>query len=89
MDVDSGFGDLLQQAQQLTADMDTGMELPRVERNLQQLKEAAQRMASRVPLVAQETTDVKAWAFLQKWSPSTSWRVYLSKIGCHCSLDVI
>ncbi|KAK2189808.1 hypothetical protein NP493_96g07020 [Ridgeia piscesae] len=60
MDVDSGFGDLLQQAQQLTADMDTGMELPRVERNLQQLKEAAQRMASRVPLVAQETTDVKA-----------------------------
>ena len=60
MDVDGGFGDLLQQAQQLTADMDTGMELPRVERNLQQLKEAAQRMASRVPLVAQETTDVKA-----------------------------
>ena len=60
MDVDSGFSDLQQQAQQLIADMDTGMELPRVERNLQQLKEVAQRMASRVPLVAQETTDVKA-----------------------------
>ena len=36
MDVD-GFEDLVQQAEQLTAEMDAGGELPRVERNLQQV----------------------------------------------------
>lgn len=40
----SSFGDLLQQAEQLTADMDSGWELPRVERNLHQLAEAGQRL---------------------------------------------
>ena len=59
MDVD-GFGDLLQQAQQLTADMDSGIELPRVDRNLRQISEIAGRMASKAPLVAQESTSVKA-----------------------------
>ena len=61
MDVDGdGFGDLVQQAQQLTADMDSGLELPRVERNLFQIRDAAQRMASKAPVVGQESTDVKA-----------------------------
>ena len=59
MDMD-GFGDLVQQAEQLTADMDSGGELPRVERNLTQIMEAAQRMASRAPLGAQDSTDVRA-----------------------------
>ncbi len=60
MEVD-GFGDLVHQAQQLTADMDSGMELPRVERNLHQIKDAAQRMAARVPLGSQDSADVRAW----------------------------
>ena len=66
MDVDSsvggsgGFGDLVQQAQQLTADMDSGLELPRVERNLLQLRDSALRLASRAPMAAQDSADVKA-----------------------------
>ena len=59
MDVDS-FGDLVQQAEQLTAEMDSGGELPRVERSLHQIMEAAQRMAQRAPAV-QDSTDVKAY----------------------------
>lgn len=59
MEVDN-FGDLLQQAQQLTADMDSGIELPRVDRNLRQISEMAGRMASKAPLVGQESTNIKA-----------------------------
>ena len=55
-----GFGDLVQQAEQLTAEVDTGAELPRVERNLHQIMEAAQRMAQRAPPLGQDSTDVKA-----------------------------
>ncbi len=55
-----GFGDLVQQAEQLTAEVDSGAELPRVERNLHQIMEVAQRMAQRAPPLAQEATDVKA-----------------------------
>jgi nuclear pore complex protein Nup93 len=60
MDVDpEGFSDLLQQAEQLTAEMDTGTDLPRVERNLQQVLEAGQRLWSRTHAI-QDSTDVKA-----------------------------
>ena len=59
MDMD-GFGDLLQQAQQLTADMDSGIELPRVDRNLRQISDIAGRLASKTPLVAPESTNIKA-----------------------------
>ena len=59
MDTD-GFGELLQQAQQLTADMDAGVELPRVDRNLRQISEMAGRMASKAPMTGQDTTSVKA-----------------------------
>ena len=55
-----GFGDLVQQAQQLTAEIDSGVELPRVERNLFQIMEEAQRMASRQPHIGQDSSDVKA-----------------------------
>lgn len=57
-----GFGDLVQQAQQLTAQIDSGVELPRVERNLFQILDEAQRMAGRAPAVSthDHTTDIKA-----------------------------
>lgn len=55
-----GFGDLVQQAQQLTADMDSGLELPKVERNLRQISEMASRMAAKGPVVGQDTASIKA-----------------------------
>jgi len=60
MDADSGFADLLQQAQQLNANMDTGEALPRVERNLIQIRETASKMAYKAPYCGVESTDVKA-----------------------------
>ena len=67
MDVDmAGFGDLVQQAEQLTADMDSGGDLPRVERNLHQIMEAAARMATRAPQLGQDSTDVKAYVCYTK-----------------------
>jgi len=60
MDTDSGFADLLQQAQQLNANMDTGEALPRVERNLVQIRETASKMAYKAPYSGLESTDVKA-----------------------------
>lgn len=60
MERDSGFNDLLQQAEQLTADMD-GNELPRVERNLRQILDAGQQLWSRTTqAVSRDTSDVKA-----------------------------
>ncbi|EDO27569.1 predicted protein, partial [Nematostella vectensis] len=56
----SNFSDLLQQAEQLTADMDSGWELPRIDRNLHQLAEAGQRLLSRSSTTAGERADVKA-----------------------------
>ncbi|RMX42686.1 hypothetical protein pdam_00011867 [Pocillopora damicornis] len=56
----SSFGDLLQQAEQLTADMDSGWELPRVERNLHQLAEAGQRLWSQTTGVSGADVQVKA-----------------------------
>ncbi|XP_065064334.1 nuclear pore complex protein Nup93-like [Rhopilema esculentum] len=58
--MDSMFGDLLQRAEQLTADMDTGGDLPRVERNLPQLAEAGQRLWSKTASSLSEGSDVKA-----------------------------
>eukprot|EP00058_Branchiostoma_floridae_P008695 XP_002594183.1 hypothetical protein BRAFLDRAFT_275527 [Branchiostoma floridae] len=56
-----GFGDLLQRAEQLTADMDSGVELPRVERNLQQILDAGERLWSRsAQAAAQDQTDARA-----------------------------
>ena len=57
---DSTFSDLLHRAEQLTADMDTGTELPRIERNLPQLAEAANRLLSKTGANLGENTDVKA-----------------------------
>lgn len=56
----SSFGDLLQQAEQLTADMDSGWELPRVERNLHQLAEAGQRLWAQTTGTAGDNAAVKA-----------------------------
>jgi len=54
------FSALQQQALQLTADMDTGTDLPRVERNLNQILEAGQRLLAKVGPISQDSTDVKA-----------------------------
>ncbi|KAH9375434.1 hypothetical protein HPB48_008553 [Haemaphysalis longicornis] len=61
MDEDSaGFGELLQQAEQLTAEIDdTG--LPRVARNLKQIVEEGQQLWARTAqLAAKDTNEVKA-----------------------------
>ncbi|ESO86520.1 hypothetical protein LOTGIDRAFT_179365 [Lottia gigantea] len=61
MDMDlEGFGDLLQKAEQLTAEMDSGTDLPHVDRNLQQILEAGSRLLSKTAPVSQDATDVKA-----------------------------
>lgn len=65
---DTGFGDLLEQAEQLTAAMDTTGELPRVERNLKQLMDVSQqlwhRTAQSAGAVGRESTDIKASVLL-------------------------
>lgn len=60
MPTPQNFSELLQQAEQLTADIETGDELPRVRRNLQQIAEAGQRLLEKTSGVLDETTDVKA-----------------------------
>ena len=55
-----GFRDLLQQAEQLTADMDSGTDLPHVERNLAQILEAGQRLMTRTAPASHDASDVKA-----------------------------
>eukprot|EP00111_Clytia_hemisphaerica_P020577 TCONS_00060599-protein len=57
---DVNFEDLLNRAEQLTADVDTGTELPRIQRNLPQLAEASQRLLSRTLGGVGETSDVQA-----------------------------
>lgn len=59
MDTD-GFRDLLQQAEQLTAEMDSGTDLPHVERNLAQILEAGQRLLTRTAPASHDASDVKA-----------------------------
>uniref|UniRef100_A0AAR2LDT3 Nuclear pore complex protein Nup93 n=1 Tax=Pygocentrus nattereri TaxID=42514 RepID=A0AAR2LDT3_PYGNA len=56
-----GFGELLQQAEQLAAETEAVSELPHVERNLQELQQAGERLRSRtLTRTSQETADVKA-----------------------------
>ena len=54
------FSDLQQDAMQLTADIDSGTDLPRVDRNLSQILEAGQRLLAKIGPVSQDSTDVKA-----------------------------
>ncbi|RLW01199.1 hypothetical protein DV515_00008201, partial [Chloebia gouldiae] len=59
MDTD-GFGELLQQAEQLAAETEGISELPHVERNLQEIQQAGERLRSRtLTRTSQETADVK------------------------------
>ncbi|KAI4873856.1 hypothetical protein NFI96_012985 [Prochilodus magdalenae] len=56
-----GFGELLQQAEQLAAETEAVSELPHVERNLQELQQAGERLRSRtLTRTSQDTADVKA-----------------------------
>ena len=54
------FAALLQQAEQLSADIEAGGALPRVQRNLQQVAEAGQRLLDRTSGARREDADVKA-----------------------------
>ncbi|XP_076809690.1 nuclear pore complex protein Nup93-like [Clavelina lepadiformis] len=54
-----GFDDLLQQAEQLTTTLDGGTELPRVQRNFQQLLDAGQRLCSKSNF-GQDDAQIKA-----------------------------
>ncbi|KAJ7312147.1 hypothetical protein JRQ81_006491 [Phrynocephalus forsythii] len=60
-----GFGELLQQAEQLAAETEGIAELPHVERNLQEIQQAGERLRSRtLTRTSQETADVKASVLL-------------------------
>ncbi|XP_022374344.1 nuclear pore complex protein Nup93 isoform X3 [Enhydra lutris kenyoni] len=60
-----GFGELLQQAEQLAAETEGISELPHVERNLQEIQQAGERLRSRtLTRTSQETADVKASVLL-------------------------
>ena len=54
------FADLVHQAEQLNTEMSGGIELPRVERNLTQLMENAERFSSRSARLGQDATSVQA-----------------------------
>lgn len=61
MDMEAdNFNDLQQQAEQLTAEMESGTDLPRVTRNLAQILEAGERLLSKVAPISQDSSDVKA-----------------------------
>ncbi|XP_016320834.1 nuclear pore complex protein Nup93 isoform X1 [Sinocyclocheilus anshuiensis] len=62
LDMDTeGFGELLQQAEQLAAETEAVSELPHVERNLQEIQQAGERLRSRtLTRTSQDTADVKA-----------------------------
>ncbi|KAE8296621.1 Nuclear pore complex protein Nup93 93 kDa nucleoporin Dead eye protein Nucleoporin Nup93 [Larimichthys crocea] len=56
-----GFGELLQQAEQLAAETEAVSELPHVERNLQEIQQAGERLRSRtLTRTTQDAADVKA-----------------------------
>ncbi|XP_029464579.1 nuclear pore complex protein Nup93 [Rhinatrema bivittatum] len=60
-----GFGELLQQAEQLAAETEGISELPHVERNLQEIQQAGERLRSRtLTRTSQETADVRASVLL-------------------------
>uniref|UniRef100_A0AAQ5XRE6 Nuclear pore complex protein Nup93 n=1 Tax=Amphiprion ocellaris TaxID=80972 RepID=A0AAQ5XRE6_AMPOC len=56
-----GFGELLQQAEQLAAETEAVSELPHVERNLQEIQQAGERLRSRtLTRTSHDAADVKA-----------------------------
>lgn len=56
-----GFEELLQQAEQLAAETEAVSELPHVERNLQEIQQAGERLRARtLTRTSQDTADVKA-----------------------------
>uniref|UniRef100_A0A3P9ISS5 Nuclear pore complex protein Nup93 n=2 Tax=Oryzias latipes TaxID=8090 RepID=A0A3P9ISS5_ORYLA len=56
-----GFGELLQQAEQLAAETEAVSELPHVERNLQEIQQAGERLRSRtLTRTPHDAADVKA-----------------------------
>ncbi|XP_077310846.1 nuclear pore complex protein Nup93 [Lithobates pipiens] len=60
-----GFGELLQQAEQLAAETEGITELPHVERNLQEIQQAGERLRSRtMTRTSQESANVKASVLL-------------------------
>uniref|UniRef100_A0A8C5T4T4 Nuclear pore complex protein Nup93 n=1 Tax=Malurus cyaneus samueli TaxID=2593467 RepID=A0A8C5T4T4_9PASS len=60
-----GFGELLQQAEQLAAETEGISELPHVERNLPEIQQVGERLRSRIlTRTSQETADVKASVLL-------------------------
>nr|XP_033796644.1 nuclear pore complex protein Nup93 isoform X3 [Geotrypetes seraphini] len=60
-----GFGELLQQAEQLAAETEGISELPHVERNLQEIQQAGERLRSRtLTRTSQESADVRASVLL-------------------------
>ncbi|KAM4721844.1 nuclear pore complex protein Nup93 [Rhinophrynus dorsalis] len=60
-----GFGELLQQAEQLAAETEGVTELPHVERNLQEIQQAGERLRSRtMTRTSQESANVKASVLL-------------------------
>ncbi|KAG8563193.1 hypothetical protein GDO81_015970 [Engystomops pustulosus] len=64
MDIE-GFGELLQQAEQLAAETEGVTELPHVERNLQEIQQAGERLRSRtMTRTSQESANVKASVLL-------------------------
>ena len=63
MATDRSLAELLQQAETLRADIQTGEELPSVRRNLHQIAEAGQRLLDKFTTGSQavdESTDAKA-----------------------------
>ena len=56
------FDDLVQHAEQLNADIEHGLELPRVERSLLQISETVQKLKSKTIHATGEMKDVKAKA---------------------------
>lgn len=62
-DVES-FGDLLQQADELRATIDSNVELPRVEKNLRQILDAGSKLWSRTVPISQDAVNVKAATLL-------------------------
>lgn len=75
LDMDTeGFGELLQQAEQLAAETEAVSELPHVERNLQEIQQAGERLRSRtLTRTSQDTADVKAWVFSLICSYELAW----------------
>uniref|UniRef100_A0A6I8S8K8 Nuclear pore complex protein Nup93 n=1 Tax=Xenopus tropicalis TaxID=8364 RepID=A0A6I8S8K8_XENTR len=60
-----GFGELLQQAEQLAAETEGVTELPHVERNLQEIQQAGERLRSKtMTRTSQESANVKASVLL-------------------------